>query len=110
VDISFDDPKFERVCNQDKLLRRKYGPLAAKVIRRRLDDLDAVTTLEEMKHLPGRCHELLHNRAGQISLDLIHPQRLIFTPSGDVPMNSGGGLDWSKLKAIKIIGIEDTHE
>lgn len=36
--------------------------------------------------------------------------RLIFIPDHDpVPRLKDGGLDWSKVTAIKILGVEDTH-
>jgi len=83
----------------------------AKRIRQRLDELRAAYVLEDMKLLPGRCHELRHNRAGQLSLDLIHPQRLIFEPANDpIPRKPDGGLDWNLITAVKIIGIDDTHD
>lgn len=111
VEIHFDDSKFERDCNSHRALVRKYGERMAGLIRRRLDDLDAASTLEEMRHLPGRCHELIGDRSGQLSLDLIHPQRLIFVPDDDpVPRKPDGGLDWVQIRSILVIGIEDTHE
>nr|WP_061431981.1 hypothetical protein [Microcystis aeruginosa] len=67
--------------------------------------------LEEMRSLPGRCHELLHNCAGQLSLDLVHPLRLIFEPANiPIPQKADGGIDWKKVTAVVIIGIVDTHD
>ena len=82
------------------------------MIRRRLDELKAATTLDDINRLPGpRCHELKGNRAGQLSVDLDHPYRLIFKPANDpLPEKSDGGLDWNQITAIEITGIEDTHE
>lgn len=55
--------------------------------------------------------ELLHDRTGQLSLDLDHPYRLIFVPAHEpIPVKSDGGLDWKQVTAIKILGVEDTHE
>jgi proteic killer suppression protein len=49
-------------------------------------------------------------RKGQLSVDLDHPYRLIFVVNHDpVPVLPDGGLDWSKVTAIKILGVEDTH-
>jgi proteic killer suppression protein len=54
---------------------------------------------------------LTGNRARQLSLDLDHPYRLIFEPAHNpIPRKDDGGLDWSKVTAIIIIGVEDTHE
>jgi plasmid maintenance system killer protein len=70
MDIVFQNKKFEKDCNNQKLLKRHYGTEMAKKIQRRLDDLRAASVLEEMRALPSRCHELLHDRTGQLSLDL----------------------------------------
>lgn len=111
MDIVFKDHKFEKECNSQKLLEKKYGKDRAKRIRRRLDDLRSVTFLEDMRSLPGRCHELLYDRSGQLSLDLDHPYRLIFEPADEpIPLKPDGGIDWTQVKAVRIIAIEDTHE
>ncbi|MBA3924035.1 MAG: killer suppression protein [Nostocaceae cyanobacterium] len=111
MDIVFKDHKFEKECNNQRLLDKNQGAVRAKKIRRRLDDLRDANSLEEMRNLPGRCHELLHDRTGQLSLDLDHPYRLIFVPAHEpIPVKSDGGLDWKQVTAIKILGVEDTHE
>ena len=56
-------------------------------------------------------HELTKGkRSGKLSVDLDHPYRLIFIPDHDpVPRRDDGGLDWSQVTTIKIVGVEDTH-
>ncbi len=64
-----------------------------------------------MRNLPGRCHELVQDRAGQLSLDLDHPYRLIFAPANEpLPTKPDGGIDWTQVTAVNILGVEDTHE
>lgn len=37
--------------------------------------------------------------------------RLIFEPADNpIPIKPDGRIDWKKVTAIKIIGVEDTHE
>ncbi|MBD1925139.1 killer suppression protein [Trichocoleus sp. FACHB-90] len=111
MDIVFKNSKFEKECNNHRLLEKKQGTDRAKRIRRRLDDLRAAVVLEDMRPLPGRCHELLHNYSGHLSLDLDHPYRLIFEPADEpIPTKIDGGIDWTKVTAVRIIGVEDTHE
>ncbi len=111
MDIIISDRKLGKICNQQSKLVKKYGSHQAKLIRRRLDELSAAETLITMRYLPqARCHELTGNRAGQLSVDLVHPERLIFIPAHNpVPSKPDGGLDWSRVTAIEILGIEDTH-
>lgn len=111
MNITFSSQTLEDDCNNERLLRRKHGSDRANRIRRRLDDLRAAATLEDMRNLPGRCHELKGTRAGQLSLDLDHPYRLVFDPvDNPIPRKPDGGLNWTAIRNIRIIGVIDTHE
>ena len=111
MDIVFSNRKFEKECNNQRLLEKNYGADRAKRIRRRLDNLRDANVLEDMRNLSGRCHELLQDRAGQLSLDLDHPYRLIFEPADEpIPTKPDGGIDWNKVTAVRILSVEDTHE
>ena len=97
--------------NLMKRLVRRHNTQRAKLIRRRLDDLRAAKTLEIMRSLPGRCHELKGDRVGELSLDLDGPYRLLFRPSHNpVPAKPDGRLDWSLVAAIIVVGVVDTHD
>ncbi len=111
MDIIFKTKKLEKICNNRSHRERECGTERAKKLGRRLDDLRAANCLADMAKLPStRCHELKGNRKGQISVDLDHPYRLLFTVANDpVPVKSDGGLDWNNITAIKIIAVEDTH-
>jgi len=50
------------------------------------------------------------NRAGQLSVDLDHPYRLLFTVAEPIPRRDDGGLDWERTTQIVVIGVENTHE
>lgn len=111
MDIIFSSTKLQKDCNDAKHARKRFGPLQAKLIRRRLDELRATDNLSVMRTIPqARCHELTGNRAGQVSVDLKHPYRLLFRPANrPVPRKADGGLDWARVTAVEIIDVEDTH-
>jgi len=102
-----DDPQD---WNETKRLVRRHNAPRAKLIRRRLDDLRAAASLEVMRHLPGRCHELRGDRSGQLSLDLDGPYRLLFRPAPPIPVRPDGGLDWAGVAAIILVGVVNTHD
>lgn len=109
--ISFDDGKFAREVNDSRQLVRTYGERRAKLIRRRLDEMRAADSLADLRSLPGpRCHELRGDRKGQLSVDLDHPYRLLFMAAAPVPYRDDGGLDWTRVEAVIILGVEDTHD
>ena len=74
-------------------------------------ELKAADTLADISRLPpARCHELTGNRAGQLSVDLEHPYRLLFIVANNpYPERISGGLDWEGATEIEIIAIADTH-
>ncbi|MBI5551345.1 MAG: type II toxin-antitoxin system RelE/ParE family toxin [Desulfobacterales bacterium] len=114
MDISFKNKKLEKSFNEGAQLDKIHGTLRAKKIRIRMKELRAAQSLKDFwppKSPPGRCHELTEGkRSGQLSVDLDHPYRLIFIPDHDpVPRREDGGLEWSQVTAIQILGVEDTH-
>lgn len=114
MDISFKTRKLEKEFKEGAQLDRIHGINRAKKIRLRMAALRAAENLNDLwppYKKPERCHELKGNLKGQLSVDLDHPYRLVFTPAHDpVPRREDGGLDWSQVTAIKILGVEDAHE
>lgn len=112
--ISFCNSKTQKIFSDEKLLNRRWGPEQAKLIKRRLVELDAAENLEDLRKLPQiRAHELIRDRAGQISLDIKYPHRLIIEPDyekEDIPRKKDGGLDWPKITKVKVLEIADTHD
>jgi plasmid maintenance system killer protein len=111
MDIIFNDHKLQRICNDPMLRVKHFGKHRAQTIRRRLDDLRAARSLEDMRNLPGKCHELTGDRKGQFSVKLDGPYVLVFE-SGDYPRPIQGGLDhsaWSQIRSVIIKEIVDYH-
>jgi len=112
LDILFADKKLEKTCNDHRQLQKVYGEKRARKLHQRLDELRAADVLADISHLPPpRMHQLVGNRERQFSVDLDHPYRLIFSVADNpVPLRDDGGIDLSKVTAILIQGVEDTHE
>lgn len=110
--VSFQTSADQKLFSDSDNLRKKFGDEQAKLIRRRLSQLENANTLADLRTLPQlRCHELRNNRDGQLSVDVKHPYRLLLLPDHDpVPQKSDGGLDWNQVTAVLIVGIVDTHE
>ena len=111
VDILFADSQLEKECNTEKRLVRRYGNERAGHIKRRLSQLRAANTLEDMRFLPqAKCHELHGDRAGQLSVTVGYPYNLIFEPVvGDEIHLPDGGLNWKAVTAIRVLGVENYH-
>ena len=106
--IAFRSHRLEALCGSEKALRRKYGPASARKVATRLSQLEAAETLEDMRSI-GRCHELTHDRSGELAVSLDKGFRLVFRPAGDWRNRHDGGLVWQSVTEIVIIEIVDYH-
>ena len=109
--IYFKTRKLQKLCSEESIMRKRLGENMAGRLQQRMMELKAAESLADVSRLgTARCHELKGNRAGQLSVDLEHPYRLLFMPAIDpVPRKKDGGMDWEQVTEIEIIGIEDTH-
>ncbi len=111
MEVSFDTKSMQKRCSEEKAMQKQWGkPLATK-LKQRLIELKAADTLQDIGRTPpARCHELKGERKGQLSVDLQHPYRLIFTPDHTpLPRKKDGGLDWNSVTKVVVIEVEDTH-
>jgi plasmid maintenance system killer protein len=103
LELVFDTNKLAKQCSTAKERTKAFGTERAKRLGRRLSTLQGAVCLEDLRNTAGRLHVLKGDRAGQLSLDLDGPYRLIF----ESPV---GQNDWSKVTVVRVLGIEDTHE
>ena len=111
MEINFRTRRLGRIFGSERLLRREYGDLLARTIRRSLNVLESAENLTEVSTLPPfRRHLLSGDRAGQYAIDLVHPFRLIFEPNHDpIPLLEDGGIDTANITAVEIIEVVDYH-
>lgn len=110
MDITFDDSKLRKLANDIRKCKKELGEVRARLFIKRLGDLHNALTLEDVRHLPGRYHELTGNRKGQWACDLDHPYRLVFEPhEKPIPADEGGKYIWLEIKGVEIIEITDYH-
>ena len=109
--IYFRTKKLQKTCSQERIMVKELGAARAGKLKQRLAELKAAETLSDISYLPPpRCHELTGTRAGQFSVDLEHPYRLLFIPADDpVPYRDDGGTNLLLVTEIEIIAIVDTH-
>ncbi len=110
VEIQFASERLRDECNDTTKLVRRYGKQGAKRLRQRLDDLDAAANLEEARPLPGKLHELTGDRKGRLAMTVDRGKRLILEPADpELARKPDGGLDWTRVTAVRILGVEDYH-
>ena len=110
MNVTFKNKKLEKFANSDSKGLGGLGQKRFQKFKKRLDQLSASKSLEDVRHQPGRFHELTHTKKGQWACDLDHPYRLIFEPQENpIPTDRHGTYIWAEIKAVRIIEIDDYH-
>lgn len=108
MQVLFTTKKLKKLIEQNP--EKEYGQQCARQLRKRLLQLEAAETLEELRYQSGRFHELKGDRKGQWACDLAHPYRLVFTPTDPIAVDSNGHKPpQAALAAVVIIEIVDYH-
>ncbi|TDB39280.1 MAG: killer suppression protein [Deltaproteobacteria bacterium] len=109
--IFFRTRKLQKTCSENSESRKQLGAKCGRKLQQRMMELKAAQTLTDISRLPpARCHALTGDRAGQFSVDLEHPYRLLFIVADNpYPEQKCGGVDWDGVTEIEIIEIADTH-
>ena len=98
MQIEYRNKCLEKVCTDAVVAIRKHGIEMAEKIDQRIGEIKAADSVEQMIQFGvGRCHPLKGNRLGQYAVDLVHPQRLIFTKRG------------REIQIVNIMEITDYH-
>jgi proteic killer suppression protein len=109
--ITFKDRKFGELVNNERNLTKKLGEAQADKLLIRLNQMRDANTLEDVRNLAGKYHELKYDRKCQWGCDLNQPYRLIFQPHEDpIPINESGQYLWDKITGVEIVEIINYHK
>ena len=111
LEVVFATRDLEKRLGSDKARRKHLGEEIGHRVARRLLQLNAASSLEELRNAPGRCHELGEDRKGQLGMTVTRNYRLVFEPADEpVPQLGHGGLDWNAVTKVRILEVTDYHE
>jgi hypothetical protein len=98
VVVRFRSDDVRRACCDLAVMRRRWGPDAARSVSRRLQQLEAMAALADLTFLPFDCHE--HD--GGVLEVAITDQLALFIEQGPATSQLGAPMD-----TIMITGIRD---
>jgi plasmid maintenance system killer protein len=67
VEVLFVTKRLSDTLSNGKLRIRTHGDVVAKRLALRINALHAAASLEDLRNVAGRCHELHEDRAGQLA-------------------------------------------
>lgn len=111
LEILYKNNKLEKQLTNDKEIIKAYGMIRAKKLKKRLGELQAATTLSDLKTIKSaRLHQLIGDKKGLWAIDILKNWRICFEIFHDpIPLLEDGGVDIEEVTDIKIISIEDYH-
>lgn len=111
MEIYFRTKRLQKICSKQSEMVRKLGTGCANRLKQRMAELRGAPALSDISHLsPPRLHALGGDRKGQYSVDLQHPQRLLFIIADEtISLLEDGGVDKTKVLSVEIVEICDTH-
>ena len=109
MNIVFADDDLKKVCEDERRMTRTLGREGAKKLKARLADLEAAQVVTDVKR--GNPHPLKGDRKGHFSLRLHGGYRLILECADQPPPQfPDGATDWSKVRGVRLLNIEDYHD
>ena len=108
VKIEFATLDLQHICENEKLMKKKFGMCTNK-LKTRIADLMAATNVGELA--AGQPHPLKYKRLGQFSVSVSGGLRLIFECGNNpTPRMDNNAIDWKQVTIVRILSIEDYHE
>lgn len=96
--LGYGSAEMRRVCTDEKQMKRHYDLKVVKTLRRRLQELVAAQSMEDLLHGTGKWESLHGDRPDQWSARLSANWRLIVAPVDEAEVD------------VVIIDIEDYHK
>jgi hypothetical protein len=103
LELAFETKLLREICESEQKARQELGIKVAEALKRRLADLRAATSVEDLPVAKPR------KNSGTCVVDLPQGYRLVFVPNHTKnPMLKPRTVDWARVGRIKILRIENT--
>lgn len=108
LELAFAKKSLRTLCEDEVRAKRDLGGELASALRKRLADMQAVSSVRDL--VTGRPREIGSGRSGYMAVDLCNGYQLVFCVNQSALPMQGDSIDWSRVKRIRIIGIEKNDE
>jgi len=109
MEIKFNSPKLQKLCEDTRHARRELGQSCARRLQTRIADILAAQSVFDLPS--GNPHPLKGDHKGEFALKLSDGKRLVIVPANNpTPLNEDDTIDWSQVTKISIIYIGDYHD
>ena len=108
LELAFDSQSLRTLCESEACARRDLGQEVAEALKRRLADLNAATSVNDL--VIGLPREVEGTDHQEMAVDLRDGYRIIFGANHPKnPIADNGDLNWARVSRLKILRIESNH-
>lgn len=108
MELAFAEKSLRQLCENEAIAKRKLGVRVAEKLKRRLADLRAASSVQDLA--VGRPRELEGRYQHQMAVDLCDGYLIVFTANNNtVGLLESGAIDWGTVSRIKILRIESNN-
>ena len=108
LELAFAQKSLRQLCEDEARAKRELGETVAEKLKRRLADLRAASSVEDL--VAGRPRKVKGDRHPHIAVHLCDRTCIIFCANHTkVQVLESGDVDWSKVSRIKILEIKSDH-
>jgi plasmid maintenance system killer protein len=109
VEVLFKNSKEKELYQDIRALRRDFGDVMAKLIIRRLNEIEAIGSVGELLNKKiGKAHILTGNYKHCIGLHLTGNYRLVINPLYEKATDFSS-VDFQKVCTVKVVEVVDYH-
>ncbi len=102
--VAFQTEKLRRVCEDESVMTAKLGTTVAALLRERLADIRAASTLDDL--IVGR-PRLSGDKLELLTIDLGPASQMTWTANHAPPrISQDGKMDWTRTTRIRLLKIE----
>jgi plasmid maintenance system killer protein len=108
LELAFETKSIRTICESHLRAKDEFGDRVADVLKRRLADLDAATSVKDLVASPP--YSVDGANCGHMAIDLCDEYLMVFCPNHRKnPTTASGELDWGRVTRIKIIRVGRDH-
>lgn len=102
--LAFDSKSLRDICEKEEYAKQELNPLVAEVLKRRLADLRAASSIKDL--LVGQPRTLVDTNHRVMIIDLCNDYKIFFCANHlKNPVDESGQTDWSMVSRVKILQI-----
>lgn len=105
MELAFDTVLLRTICESEAHAKRELGGEVAEVLKHRLGDLRAATSVADL--VAGQPRQLEGADRQHMAVNLPSGHRIVFSANHpNNPITETGDVDWHSVSRVKILRIE----